>query len=264
MEWDPDLSKYPEYWKARLKRGFGMKSGLDYRPWLRVRDVPSMGTSSNVTGITIPRRYDFLSTPETIYFHLLDRQPDVVDIREQFPILHLVATQTLCAEHKVKHPHKGHFPEPFTLDFLVTRKTESGLVYQARSVKTVDDAQDPATQERLNIEFQWCSAIQLDWKLVDVSGFTTDLLSTLLFMRAWSLHGYKPSSALAEDFSEAFMGVYEKNVPLNELIEVTSKKMRRSYALAKDDFRYCAWRALIPADICAPMQLNLPLILNAK
>jgi hypothetical protein len=138
MEWSPNLGIYPRYWHNRLKRGFGL-GVTTYHPWLRVRDVPSIGTAGNPKGITIPRVYHLLSVPERIFFHLLDRQLDVVDIREQFPILHLQETLAICSELGVKHMRRGSYPEPFTLDFVVTRQTPSGLVYQARSIKTPED-----------------------------------------------------------------------------------------------------------------------------
>lgn len=198
MEWNPNLSMYPKYLHSRLKRGFGLGVGPSYHPWLRVRDVRSIGNSGNPKGITIPRVYHLLSMPERIHFHLLDRQTDVIDIREQFPILDLNETLAICSELGVKHTHHGFFPEPFTLDFLITRQTRSGLMHQARSIKTVVDAAIPKIRLRLKVEHKWCEQNSIDWKLVDTTEYTTDLLSTLTFMRGWSLQRHVTNQVRSE------------------------------------------------------------------
>ncbi len=197
-----------------------------------------------------------------IYFHLLDRQEDVVDIREQFPILHLQATQILCGEAGVRHCRKGRYPEPFTLDFLITRRTESGLTYQARSVKIPTDAEDPAIRLRLSIEQRWCQQNGIDWKLVDTRHFTNSLLSTLTFMRGWALQRYVPIPDQLDSFCEAFYATYERNRPLREGIEICARRLRRGYTQCLNDFRYGTWADRIQLDINQKLTLHLPVALR--
>lgn len=171
MEWPFDLSLYPPFLRARLKKGFGLGQGETYMPWIRVRDFGSRGDSANPSGIKIDRPYHFLSTPEKCYFYVLEREEDVVDIQEQFPILDLGNTIRLCAKYKVRHAYRNGFPEPFTIDFIVTRRTDTGTITEARSVKTKEDFDKPRTKERLNIERQWCSEAGIDWARVDPTPF---------------------------------------------------------------------------------------------
>lgn len=264
MEWNDDLSLYPSYWHSRLKRGFGLGRGKSYLPWLRVRDVPSLGTSGNPRGITVERVYHLLSTPERAYFHIVDRQPDVIDIREQFPILDLRATVSLCAERGVKHPRKGRYFQPFTIDFLITRRTPEGLVYEARSIKTPQDAQDQATRLRLSIEHEWCKRAGIDWKLIDTSSFSTDLLSTLTFIRAWARHRFVPNSSNASAFVDAFHDTYNPNRPLREVIRACSERLKRNYAECLNEFRYCAWSDRLPIEITRKVTLHLPVVLRVN
>lgn len=263
MEWTNDLDAYPTYLHSRLKRGFGLGAGDNYLPWLRVRDVPSRGNSGNPKGIIIPRIYHLLSRPERTYFHYLERQPDVVDIREQFPILDIEGTLKLCAELGVRHSWEGSFPKPFTFDFLVTRKTSNGLIYQARSIKTPEDAQKPRVRANLNVEYQWSNRRKLDWQLVDTSGFTDDVRSTLIFMRSWYLHQYTPDQDIAERFTLVFRDLYRPNAPLKELLEQCAKQIKRSYSLAQNDFRYCAWSGRIPVKLNSRLAMNLPVTLES-
>ena len=253
---------YPRYLHNRLKRGFGLGVGTTYHPWLRVRDVRSIGTSGNPKGITVPRVYHLLSVPERIFFHLLDRQLDVVDIREQFPILHLQETLAICSELGVKHTRHGSYPEPFTLDFVVTRHTPSGPVYQARSIKTPEDAVVPEVRLRLKVEHQWCQQNGIDWKLVDTTEFTRDLLSTLTFMRGWSPQRYVPKTDQADEFAKMFADSYEANLPLKELVKTCSRRLKRGYDHCLTEFRYCAWSDRIAVDLTSKLTLHLPVVLR--
>lgn len=262
MEWSPHLSMYPKYLRSRLKRGFGLGVGSTYHPWLRVRDVPSIGPSGNPKGITIPRVYHLPSVPERIFFHLLDRQLDVVDIREQFPILHLQETLAICSELSVKHTRHGSYPDPFTLDFVVTRRTPSGLVYQARSIKTPEDAVVPEVRLRLKVEHKWCQQNGIDWKLVDTTIFTRDLLSTLTFMRGWSLQRYVPKMDQADEFARIFADSYGANCPLKEIVKTCSKRLKRGYDHCLTEFRYCVWSDRIAVDLTSKLTLHLPVVLR--
>ncbi|MFS0756117.1 TnsA endonuclease N-terminal domain-containing protein [Noviherbaspirillum sp. 1P10PC] len=262
MEWSRDLKMYPRYWHNRLKRGFGLGAGVAYHPWLRVRDVPSIGTSGNPKGIKVSRIYHLLSTPERVFFHLLDRQPNVIDIREQFPILHLNETQSICSELGIRHTRRGPYPEPFTLDFFVTRQTPLGVVFQARSIKTPEHAADPNVRLRLAVEHIWCQAHGIDWKLIDTSGFTGNLLSTLTFMRGWSVQRYIPNPEQADEFAKVFHNIYTKNLPLREIVELCSKRLKRGYGHCLNEFRYCAWSNRIVVDLTAKLTLHLPVVLR--
>ena len=264
MEWPDNLGNYPAYWHSRIKRGFGLGVGATYHPWLRVRDVPSHGSSGNPKGITVPRVYHLLSRLERTYFHLVDRQMDVVDIREQFPILHLHGTQKLCAELGVVHPRKGGFPEPFTIDFVVSRKTPSGLVHEAKSIKTPADAVDPAVRLRLKVEHRWCQQAGIDWKLILTDGFTDDLATTLTFMRGWHRHRYTPEKERADQFAKTFESVYKPNVPLKDLLEECSARAMRGYSQCSNDFRYCSWSNRINVDLASRLSLDLPVVLHGS
>jgi hypothetical protein len=113
IDWARDPSRYPPYLRTRIRGGFGLGEGASYKPWLRIRDVPSQGTSASPTGIRITREFQLLSSLEETYYFLLERDPHVVDIREQFPILDLSATMRLCAQHGVEHTFRKGHPDPF-------------------------------------------------------------------------------------------------------------------------------------------------------
>lgn len=262
MHWKPNPELYPPYLRSKIKRGRGVCAGIAYKPWLKIRDVPSRGTSSSVKGILVPRSYNCLSEIETIYFYLMERRASTVDIQEQWPILDIDRTLELCAEYGIRHNYRSSNPEPFTIDFLITSKNaQNELNVRAASIKTPDDASNPDIRARLLIEYVWCHERGIPWTLVDTSQFNKTMLANLRFMRTWYRHRYVSNPEIETRFTKSFHLAYRRNILLEELIQHTSKILRLSSDTALDIFRYCAWSNLIDISLQHPLALDKPLVL---
>ena len=263
MEWDLDPNLYASFLQARVRRGRGVGTKSDYIPWLKVRDVPSRGTSTELHGIRVPRTFHLLSKLETIYFLLREREALNVDIREQFPILDVARTLEICAQRKVRHNYKRSFPEPFTLDFLITEQTRQGIRYRAASIKTPDDAEKESVRARLSVEYLWCSERGIPWTLVTTEKFSKTTLDNLRFMRAWFTNCYiVPDETTLRRFARAFLDAYRRNVPLNELLHRMCRWSRQDISIVDDTFRYCVWRDPIPASLDHLMLLDRPFVMR--
>lgn len=152
-----DEAHYHQY----LKEGRGQGTGADYRPWVNIHGFPSHGVSARVLGRTTGRIHEFLSRNEEYYFYLLDTDPDVLDIREQFP-LRLTETLDIALRMGIDHPRINGFPFVLTTDFLITRS--DGL--HARTVKMSNQLDDPRIIEKFSIECKYWENHQIDWKIV--------------------------------------------------------------------------------------------------
>lgn len=108
--------------EQRIKAGRGQGRGREYKPWLDVHDVPSLGKSTRVRGWTTGRVHHLLSLGEERYFYLLDWSEIVVDIREQYPLLPLDETLAIARRLGFVHPRHPRTKEPIvmTTDFLLT------------------------------------------------------------------------------------------------------------------------------------------------
>jgi hypothetical protein len=262
MEWMRDPNLYPPYLRARIRKGRGVGKGTGYKRWLNIRDVPSQGTSSSVEGILIPRPYHMLSELETIYFYLTERKPSVVDIREQWPVLDIDRTLELCAQQGIRHKFDGTYPEPFTIDFVITEKLDGKLYHRAASIKTVKDAADLGVRRRLYVEHTWCEEQGLPWKLVDTSGFDKKLLSVLNFMRGWFQNRFEPDASTVARFGDTFLDLYSTSLSLKTLISLSAKRLCISEELAENLFRYCAWSNQIPVSLRHQLMMNRPVALE--
>ncbi|RQS23208.1 hypothetical protein DIE06_02910, partial [Burkholderia sp. Bp8998] len=131
-----------------------------------------------------------LSEKETTYFYLKERQPEVVDIREHWPILDLDRTLQLSRACGINHPMHDDMPEPFTLDFLITEQTETGLTYRASCLSPVSESAGERTERLLQVQYRWCHENGIGWFRVDTSQFNRVILHNLRYIRSWFRHQY--------------------------------------------------------------------------
>ncbi|EOO22989.1 hypothetical protein ICM_06212 [Bacillus cereus BAG1X2-3] len=55
-----------------IKEGCGSGIGANYKPWLKIQDVSSLGRSTRLKGIKTSRQHKFLSDLERNYFRLTE------------------------------------------------------------------------------------------------------------------------------------------------------------------------------------------------
>jgi len=260
--WQPDPQLYPPYLRSRIKRHRGIGSGRGYVPWLKVRDVPSRGTSVITPGVYSGRSHHLLSELEAIYFYLLEKRVGTIDVREQWPILDIDKTLELCAEFGVRQRMKNGYPEPFTIDFLITERVEDRLTYRAASVKSPEDARDPYVRLRLAVEHAWCADRGIPWTLVNTERFNKTMLENLRFQRGWFRHKYTSDTTLEDRFMAQFTAHYAPNRLLSEILERVSKALRLPVGVMEDAFRHSAWSGRIPTSLAYPLTLDTPVVLE--
>lgn len=177
-----------------IRQGFGQGRGVDYKPWLRVQDVPSQGVSSRIKGWTTGRVHDFFSQHELRYFFLLDWSPAIIDIREQFPLLPLEETLAIAAQLNYSHPLHPQTRSPIimTSDFVLTRQQSTGSVEQVRTVKPAESLSSQRILEKLEIERCYWRQRGVNW------GIVTDREIPEVFARnvAW-IHPFRQPDALS-------------------------------------------------------------------
>ena len=114
--------------KDRSSRGSGRYE--NYRPWVRVSEISSRGTTAEVVDWKHGRTVQCLSDGEMMLYHILRWNDDVDDINESFP-LPLEDTLEIAEMYGYNHPRDITTKEPknMTSDFLVWLKDGSRVVY---------------------------------------------------------------------------------------------------------------------------------------
>src|ERR1700738_582358 len=138
-----------------VREGRGSRHGIEYRPRLQVQDVLSIGHAHKVPGLKIRRTHHVFSDLEAACLTLLEFEREVLDIREQFPLLPTELTERAAATLHLSHPvYVGtRSAQVITTDFCVdTKGSDQSSVAIAITVKYSHDLLDRRTRELLSIE----------------------------------------------------------------------------------------------------------------
>lgn len=157
--------------KGKLQQHRGEGTGKDYKPWIKISELNSQGTATEVIDYKHGRNIQLLSQGEMYYYYLLRWRDDVADIREQYP-LNLELTLNICEKLNYKHPHSDN--TRMTTDLLVT-KTDGSL--EAYSIKySKNELDNPRTLEKLYIEKLYWNSFKIPFHI----RYTTDVNKTLV------------------------------------------------------------------------------------
>lgn len=104
--------------KIKSGRGSGVRES--YEPWIKIWDIKSSGVSHLVPGVKFPRSHHLLSNAEREYHLILEHDPSIIDIREQFPLLTQAETQAIASSLNYHHPVYPGTQVPVVMTTTVT------------------------------------------------------------------------------------------------------------------------------------------------
>ncbi|WP_017473132.1 heteromeric transposase endonuclease subunit TnsA [Amphibacillus jilinensis] len=170
-----------------IKEGRGSGIGTDYKPWLNIQDVSSLGRSTRLKGIKTNRQHEFLSDLERNYFYLTEYSDGVIDIREQFPLLPLEETIVIADELGIKHPTEPKTGDPIVMstDFLLIVDLGQSVFEVARTIKMKDELLKERVLEKFEIEREYWQRKDIDWTIV-----TEEEISKTMARNIGYIHDY--------------------------------------------------------------------------
>lgn len=223
--------------ERKLKNGLGQGIGSDYKSWVRIQDVPSLGRSTRLKGIKVPRQHEFLSDLERDYFYLLEYSDSVIDIREQFPLLPVAETIVIADELGIKHPTNPKTGEPaeMTTDFLVTINNTGLPQHLARTLKYKDELMDERVLEKFEIERINWERNEVDWGIVTELEIPKTMAHNIAFVREYfdifNVEGFKECTQLdIEDMSIYFL---RSLLDQQKSVKQIAKHIERDFCLLK-------------------------------
>lgn len=172
----------------RLKEGRGKGRLAEYKPWLHIQDVPSQGLACRAKGWKTNRVHHMLSLLELLYFYIAEWALQIVDIREQYPLLPIEETLAIARSCGIRHPTDPKTKEPvvMTTDFVLTVREGANDIDQPRTVKYRSDLFNLRTLEKLEIERRYWEARGKELKIV-----TECSLPKVLAKNVQWLHPYR-------------------------------------------------------------------------
>lgn len=262
--------------KKRVKAGFGEGEFEHYKPWIRVRDVPSKGSSYIVAGVKIGRTHHLLSKGEYYSFLIYENAPHVIDIREQFPLHPRIETASIAASLGYSPPIQPGSSEGLVLttDLLITKLDANGnAILEAKSVKYLSDLQKAKDAgksleifERLHIERQYWANRNVQTELVIVEDLSETLVHNILTLRSYA----QIPASMGDDTAhsrimDTISSIDTAQLPLGTLLRLISKKLYMPYKNVKSIVFYLLWKRELLCDYQgALIDLHTPLHIKAS
>lgn len=214
-----------------LKKGRGQGKGNSYKPWITIRDVPSIGYSHRIKGWKTNRIHHLLSNIELALFYKLEWEDSVIDIREKFPLLPIETTLEIAEETGIKHPFDRNAKEPIVLttDFLATIRTDNNDVeYLAFNVMPQSRKQQKRTLERAVIEKLYWKKKGVRFRIVTEIDIPHPFINNMEWLHQAKNLYYSPGISLKDVvLAENLLFTIKKNkeMPLREACSIVDKEL---------------------------------------
>jgi len=263
--------------KKHIAQGRGSGRLAQYNPWLHIQDVASRGLVTRIRGWKSGRVHHLLSLLELRCFYTLDWRPEVVDIREQYPLLPLEETRAIAADLGIKHPTdpRSRHPVVMTTDFVTTVFVEETDVDEALCLKYQADLDSERTLEKLEIERLYWQVRQVERKILTERDVSKVLAKNIEWVHAYRvLEDFCSLSQLAaaKVIAALIKEVSVRNRPLRRITSDTDEQLKLDPGTSLAIVRYLIatrrWHINMNDSIHLGKRLNLlteaPLEANAR
>jgi hypothetical protein len=245
------MSKRKRVWnhsiyKKYLREGRGQGIGADYKPWITVRDFPSIGMVSRVAGATTGRIHHLMSNLELSLFYLLDWSDDIMDICEQYPLIDLSQAIDIAEKANIKYPYDpmSGFPYVLTSDFYLNTKQSA----MAISVKPSSELGKLRVREKLEIERRYWSARGVQWSIMTENEINRIKASNIEWLaQAKDLNIFGLSKTMQDDCCEYFLESYGIfNSPLATLFKTIEEIFGLIAGMGLNIYKHLAyWKRIV-------------------
>jgi hypothetical protein len=251
---------------ARYHELRGTRYGKSYKAWLNVVEISgTTGRSHRVLGIFSNRKHELFSDLEEYYFLLTQWNDDVLDVREQFPLLPIEQTELIAEEQNIRHPcilkkkrvipgckssHYVYVNENIvmTTDFLITLRNGTNI---ARSIKSSTDLNNKRVVEKLFIEEQYWKMKGIEWKIVTDESIPRDMALNIKLLMGACLW-YRSSEVNEDQLMAIKRALIQTEGEENDYIEICKQididmRLPRGHALSS--MKFLMWTKDIAVDI---------------
>lgn len=170
-----------------LKEGRGQGEGAEYTPWLKVGDFSSQGRGHRIKNPKTGREHHFFSDLEADYFWHLIWNDQIIDIREQYPLLPVEDAEEIALTLGYPYPREAveNGRHVMTTDFILTVKDPGGERIVARHVKHAKDLSNARTVEKIEIERMYWESRGIELKIVTETSFNRRRARNINFLMGY-------------------------------------------------------------------------------
>jgi hypothetical protein len=242
-----------------LKNRLWERNNSEYVPFLSVRSVPTIGKANRIIGWKTDREHHFLSKLECAVFYYFDWSDDVIDIKEQYPLLPMEILQNIAVKAGIEYPSFDGEPIIMTTDFLVTAKKDGKIVHYARTVKYTTDLCNEKINERIiekfEIEKRFFKSKNIDWGIItekEISDVFTNNMEILHSNKLISNETILEKQYVSMMYTQMMEGIKKaasKNMPLAYILTQLSKEWNINLSNINEIFFKAVANKIISFDI---------------
>jgi hypothetical protein len=242
----------------KINEGRGQGRLADYKPWIEVGEFRSRGEQQIVVSRKTGRSHHYFSKLESDYHSMVEFDPRIIDIREQYPILPRSQTMKIAELNDIRHPAFAGLPTVITFDFVLTVLENRKQVTLVRSVKRSKDLAKARVLEKLELERRICDRLGYEYKIVTENDMPTQRVKNLAFLWSWTLSDLPaPKPELVRAFLTS-LAECDIEDPLVGQLETIAKGIDISRHLSIWLFKYLCWGQKIRVDMTTRLELGLP------
>lgn len=248
------------------RQGFGQGEGDHFKPWAKVRDVPSIGRSARVAGLKHWRIHQLYSDVELGHFIMADFRPGIEEIREQVALLPREETIGIAERMGIRHPcypgtstpvvitsdiqviAQGH-ADP--LNFIISVKRRESLLPSAKGIAR--------TIQKLTLERRYWQDRGVPWYLATEDHYNATVVRNLSLLRpdrrAW----------LSEERCNASLEIVERIRRLSASgasLRALLSKLPQGEDIGFRDFGLAVWKRWLGLDLTRELRWNSPIPLK--
>jgi hypothetical protein len=254
-----------------IKEGRGSGIGSEYKPWLKIQDVSSLGRSTRLKGIKTNRQHEFLSDLERNYFYITEFSDFIIDIREQFPLLPLEETLVIADELGIKHPTDPKTGEPIvmTTDFLLTINNGQSVFEVAHTIKMKDELLKERILEKFEIEREYWHRKEIDWGIVTEEEIPKTMARNISYIHDYyDIQDYdvfcEMNAQYIEDLSISLMQrLLGTNESIRKITNEFDKDTHLPFGSGVTLFYHLLSRKIIIINMIEPLNLEKPITIKS-
>lgn len=244
----------------RHSEGRGQGEGKDYIPQLIVREFSSRGYRTVTFSVKFGRKIHLFSMLEWWVFLLLEWDPAVISLKEQFPLDRSVTREIAAMLGIKRHPRVGKVDVVMTTDFLVFIRGPGGDRKMAIAVKRLKDLRKRRVIEKLEIERAYHAAHDTEFKIMTERDISRVLVNNLDFVRQVLRPGSlldipAATIAAADTVMRLHLGLKTWSCMCEDCDKILDLKPGTSARIARYQIATRAW----PVDLTQPITAGKPL-----
>lgn len=248
----------------RIKEGRGMGSGDEYIPWIKIQDVPSLGRSSRFKGIKTGRQHDVLSDMERNYLYFLEYSDNVIDVKEQYPLLPLEETLSIAKELGIEHPRNPKTGDyiVMTTDFFISLQQHGKLIDVARTIKSKDDLLERRIIEKFEVERIYWERKDVSWSMITEADMDKTIAENIIFFYSYYNIEMIDSFTNIEsaEITDLILEYIRRIIDSTQTIRTISSLFDKDMSLPKGTgisiFKHLLARKIIKIDIAKPINID--------